>query len=524
MKFLLLILFPVLSTSLITSLTFDKIWMDTKTTQYSVRYFYTMNYSTPAPLILVQKNTNLIINVTNLLEDDVSVHLHGQTFQNNNQMDGVMMVTQCPIKYQTNFIINMIVEDHPGTFWYHDHSHNDQLRYTGLYGPLIVYDFDNPNYAKVDGDFVIMLHDIWSHPVQPVFPQYSSLITNSISSNTINPDLTSINTLSTISVNPGGIYRFRIVGVQEAIDHNIAFDSSYVTMTIEAIDGMPLSSPKTIKSFFLSIGQTVDLILTFSPDTPSNSIIPLYAKIYKWYNCVQPTYQIQCVRNYPAPKQYPYKKEKLVLFQVSNTIVKSIYNFPALRQTNINLSWDRYKIYNFDGSYKFGTQKFFHPQYTPLIASNLTLFELSSGFIFDKQNMNERVLRIFINNGYTPHPIHAHGQYMQVFCSGNLPFDISLIDSNCISANNLILRHTIFLDSYSWTAAIFEATNEGLWMMHCHRDQHSSRGMATILQYGLTNNLGSKYGLNCSAVSTGYINKINMYPIFLLFCLIKLLP
>ena len=67
--------------------------------------------------------------------DRISIHWHGQHQINTNFMDGVGLVTQCPIQPGSSF--RYIFRANPsGTFWYH--SHMGSQRAYGLFGALIV--------------------------------------------------------------------------------------------------------------------------------------------------------------------------------------------------------------------------------------------------------------------------------------------------------------------------------------------------------------------------------------------------
>ena len=76
--------------------------------------------------------------INHLLSEDVTVHWHGLHMVNNLWMDGVPYVTQCPIQPGFTFTYRFIA-DPIGTHWYHSHLNNQRM--DGLYGMLIVHDY-----------------------------------------------------------------------------------------------------------------------------------------------------------------------------------------------------------------------------------------------------------------------------------------------------------------------------------------------------------------------------------------------
>ncbi|CCO30984.1 hypothetical protein BN14_05018 [Rhizoctonia solani AG-1 IB] len=81
---------------------------------------------------------------------------------------------------------------------------------------------------------------------------------------------------------------------------------------------------------------------------------------------------------------------------------------------------------------------------------------------------------LIINNLDTAidHPYHSEG-------SGSL----SLEDAESVSYNttNPIRRDTHIIPASSWAVLRFEASNPGVWFMHCHIDWHLAEGFAAVV-------------------------------------------
>ncbi len=123
----------------------------------------TVNGSIPAPLIRLQEGRDVILNVTNQLDEDSSIHWHGVLLPNG--MDGVPLVTFPGIKPGETFTYRYPVRQH-GTYWYHSHSGlQEQI---GHYGPLVI-DPAEPEPFHFDRDYVVMLSDWTFHDPHTIY-------------------------------------------------------------------------------------------------------------------------------------------------------------------------------------------------------------------------------------------------------------------------------------------------------------------------------------------------------------------
>lgn len=113
----------------------------------------TVNGSVPAPLLRLREGSTATIRVTNLLDEDTSIHWHGIILPND--MDGVPLVTFPGIAPRSSFTYTFPVEQ-SGTYWYHSHSGmQEQL---GVYGPMII-DPAEPDATGYDREHVVLLSD-----------------------------------------------------------------------------------------------------------------------------------------------------------------------------------------------------------------------------------------------------------------------------------------------------------------------------------------------------------------------------
>ena len=113
----------------------------------------TVNGQLPAPLLRWREGDEIVLRVTNRLDEDTSIHWHGILVPY--QMDGVPGISFPGIKPGETFIYRFRVPQN-GTYWYHSHSGlQEQL---GHYGPLVI-EPRGPDPVEFDREHVIVLSD-----------------------------------------------------------------------------------------------------------------------------------------------------------------------------------------------------------------------------------------------------------------------------------------------------------------------------------------------------------------------------
>ena len=112
-----------------------------------------VNGQLPAPLLRWREGDDLVLNVTNLLDEDTSIHWHGILLPY--QMDGVPGVSFPGIKPGQTFNYEFPLRQ-AGTYWYHSHSGLQEQQ--GHYGPIIIEPAGS-DPVRYDREFVIVLSD-----------------------------------------------------------------------------------------------------------------------------------------------------------------------------------------------------------------------------------------------------------------------------------------------------------------------------------------------------------------------------
>lgn len=78
-----------------------------------------------------------------------------------------------------------------------------------------------------------------------------------------------------------------------------------------------------------------------------------------------------------------------------------------------------------------------------------------------------------VNAGTVAHPFHTHGH----------SFRIVATDGNPVPRDAQLTKDTVLVAPGERYDIIFEANNPGVWMAHCHIENHAANGMMTVIQY-----------------------------------------
>lgn len=115
----------------------------------------TINGSIPGPVLEFNEGDLAIINVTNKMDEETSVHWHGIILPN--IFDGVPYLTTPPIKPGETFEYRIPLNQ-SGTYWYHSHTMLQEQK--GVYGSIVIQ--PKEKILEYDEDLVVVLSD-WTN-------------------------------------------------------------------------------------------------------------------------------------------------------------------------------------------------------------------------------------------------------------------------------------------------------------------------------------------------------------------------
>ena len=425
-----------------------------------------------APIITGKKNDRFRINVVNQLSNDsmlmdTTVHWHGILQRGQNSMDGLGMVTQCPIAPNNNFTYDFVPYNQTGTYWYHSHI---GVQYCdGLRGPLIIYDPEDPYlgwYDVDDASTVITLTD-WYHVPAHLVPRqvipHAALI-NGMGSYIGGPSMPH----AIINVEWGKRYRFRLLNIACKPNYIFAIDGHRFTV-IEA-DGENVQ-PYEVDSIQIYAAQRYSFIMQADQE-PDNYWIHADANTGANGTAI--------LRYAGAPDAKPINRTTPSSSPLNETYLAPLVPeaYPGFQNPEPDIKINLVLGKNMT-SYNYlmnGVQ--YTPPDTPVLLQLLSgkthaIDILPKGSIYAlPRNKIVEVSMPPDDAPGRPHPFHLHGHKFGVVRSaGATGYNyvnpvMRDVTNTGVPGDNVTIR--------------FVTNNPGPWMLHCHIDFHLYVGMAIV--------------------------------------------
>ncbi|KAL3721671.1 hypothetical protein ACJRO7_034067 [Eucalyptus globulus] len=442
----------------------------------------TINGKTPGPTILARQGDTIIVEVTNrLVTENLAIHWHGIRQIRSPWSDGTEGVTQCPILPGDTFTYRFIV-DRPGTYLYH--AHYGMQREAGLYGSIRVLLPDGvAEPFTYDHDRSIILND-WYH--------------------------------ASTYEQAAGLSSIPFVWVEEPQGHN---------MTVVEADGHYVE-PIVVQNLFIYSGETYSVLIKIDQEPSRNYWItsnivgrnatattPPGLAILNYYpnhpkrvpptdppagpiwNDIAPrlaqSVAIKARQGYvhtPPPKS----DRAIVLLNTQNKI--DGYNRWSVNNVSFTLPHTPYLIalkenlhHVFDQHpppdrlHDFTTYDIYGVVNNTNATSSNAIYRLKFNSTVDIILQNANTMTV--NNSET-HPWHLHGHDFWVLGYGTGKFDAEN-DPKKYNLANPIMKNTVAVHPYGWTALRFVADNPGVWAFHCHIESHFYMGMGVVFEEGV---------------------------------------
>ncbi|KAL2531498.1 Cupredoxin superfamily protein [Abeliophyllum distichum] len=499
----------------------------------------TLNGRSPGPSIIAQQGDTIIVELKNsLLTENAAIHWHGIRQIGTPWFDGTEGVTQCPILPGDTFVYKFVV-DRPGTYLYH--AHYGMQREAGLYGSIRVSLPDGESEPfSYDYDRSIILSD-WYHtstyeqaaglssiPFVWVGEPHSILIqgkgrfncsTPGIEAglcNATNPECTPY----ALTVIPRKTYRLRIGSLTSL--SALSFEIEGHNMTVVEADGHYVE-PFVVQNLFIYSGETYSVLIKADQD-PSrnywasakvvsrNSNTPNGLAIFNYYpnhprrnpptvpppgprwNDTEPRFAqsiaIKSHQGYIHPP--PQTSDRVIVMlntqnRINGNVRWSINNVSFnLPHTPYLISLKHNLLHTFDQSplpegYDFANYDIYSIAKNVNATTSSGIYKLKFNTTVDIILQNANTMNL--NNSET-HPWHLHGHDFWVVGYGKGKFD-KFKDPKNYNLVNPIMKNTVPVHPYGWTALRFRADNPGVWAFHCHIESHFFMGMGVVFEEGI---------------------------------------
>jgi FtsP/CotA-like multicopper oxidase with cupredoxin domain len=411
-------------------------------------------------------------------------------------MDGAPAIQQCPIAPGKSFTYRFIADLY-GTSWYHSHYSAQYIG--GIIGAMVIHGPKNYHYDVDVGP--VILSDYYHTPYDTLVERLmtpnivTSLESSTSDNNLINgknnfncslePTTTPCNDnagLSKFHFEPGKYHRLRLINTgAEGLQH---FSIDGHTLEVIAADFVPMvkSSHNVVP---LAIGQRLDVIV-YASGKPGDSYW-MRSIIQSCSSAKTPT--ALAVVYYPDadetkdPTSQPWKDDLPPCNDLDPSFLAPFYPstpLPPAEMHNLNISFGPnatgYWIWTMNGVSYRGDYN------APTLLVNKAVRDTGKPFDFpsfynvyptNPGNDTTQVVLWHLNNVFpVTHPIHFHGHNMYLLSQGDGPWDGTIT-----SSPNPPRRDVYILPPSGHLVFSYNATNPGVWPMHCHIAFHASTGL-----------------------------------------------
>nr|XP_022909664.1 laccase-13-like [Onthophagus taurus] len=484
---------------------------------------YTINQQLPGPAIHVCQNDIVLIDVTNRIPGrSLSLHFRGQSQEESPFMDGVPMITQCPITSYTTFQYKFRAST-SGTHFYSAHS--GALAANGIYGALIVRQPARLEPNKRYYDFDEKVHSIM---ISEWLPGFVSDLDYQIEQPTdilVNGKLKSDPPIFTVSY--GNRYRFRLSYSATIAGCPITFSINNHPIKVISVDGNP-TNPYEVRSVTLNKGERIDFILkakqqfgdyfikfnsTCFPKISGEGIIRYSERNKSVIEEIETETTVRefntgvcdsklgrvCIGDIHAVKKIPrVLKDKLVdkklFFDFSSILIQNEEQGDANRKihtvNNITFIYPSSplltQIYDVPASTLCNTlflpEKCKHSHLCECTYIENIPLDSTVELIISNQNADA-----------SEYIFHLHGYHFYIIGSRQfqnpVPLDLlkTMDENEDLFSRNLInppLKDTIRVPKFGIVAVRFIANNPGFWMLRDERTKIWSQGLDVVLKVG----------------------------------------
>ncbi|XP_051117912.1 L-ascorbate oxidase-like [Andrographis paniculata] len=499
----------------------------------------TINGATPGPTIVADQGDTVVVELKNsLLTENVAIHWHGIRQIGTPWMDGTEGVTQCPILPGQTFVYKFVV-DRPGTYLYH--AHYGMQREAGLYGSIRVslpegqsepfaYDYDRSiiltdwyhksTYEQAAG--LSSIPFVWVGEPQSILIQGKGRFdctTPGIESgrcNATNPECVPY----ALTVVPGKTYRLRVGSLTALAALSLEIEGH--NMTVVESDGHYVE-PFVVKNLFIYSGETYSVLITANQN-PSrnywlsakvvsrNSTTPNGLAVFnyypnhprrspptappagpRWDDVAARESQSAAVKSHRGYIHTPPQKSDRVITMLNTQNRQHGRVRWSVNNVTYNLPHTPYLIaykHNLTGAFDQtpppeGYDEASYDIYSVAKNVNATAsdgaYRLKFNTTVDIILQNANTMNV---NNSESHPWHLHGHDFWVLAHGAGKFNWSR-DAGKFNLVDPIMKNTVVVHPFGWTALRFRADNPGVWAFHCHIESHFYMGMGVVFEEGV---------------------------------------
>jgi len=454
----------------------DRAWMQLSPTpvikhingkDYSM---YGYNKQIPGPLITTTQGNTIIVDVENNIDFETTLHWHGARLEN--KFDGVPEHTQDAIQPGDRYRQEVYVPDE-GIYWYHPHVREDLQQDMGLYGNFLVKPKDTNAYNPVNEEEVIILDDLMLDENGENVPYGKEHPNFALMGRFGNVMLVNGSTDYMKTFNAGSVVRFYVTNVANTRTFKFSVPGAKMKLVgsdvgryeeDEFIDDVTIAPAERyiVEVLFEDPGTYV--LKHISPlaeyDLGEFTVVqtPVMTSYETLFNTVR-SYEdvIADIDSYREYFDRPIDKTITLDIEMGESLAGMDHG--AMEHDDSGIEWeDTMPAMNATMASEDFQWKIIDEETGE--ANMDFMWEFEKGDIAKIRIINEE-------DSAHPmqHPIHFHGQRFLVLS----------IDG--VKQQNLVWKDTVLVPIGSTADLLFDMSNPGDWMFHCHIAEHLSNGM-----------------------------------------------
>jgi FtsP/CotA-like multicopper oxidase with cupredoxin domain len=439
------------------------------------------NGSIPGPTLRVPQGASVTVNVRNDADSETTVHWHGLRLDN--AYDGVPFDTQAPIPPGGTFTYRLRCPD-PGVYWYHPHMREDYGLELGLYGNLVVTPANDDYWAPANREVVVTVDDVLiengsifafdrSGPTHVAMGRFGNVmlaggetsldfeaqtgeVVRFYFTNTANARLFNL-------ALPGA--RMKLVGGDSGrCEHEAYIEEALLAPSERAIVDVLFDTPGRVPLQHRTPDRTYQLGSVHVSDVAAT---PSYVKAF---DTLRTSNELQAER-IQIDGEYGREPDKTLTLM---SLIPGHNNDPD--PTATGESEHRHHVHFEKPQDGLEWEDLMPEMNAATNAQNMswTLIDEDAGTAHDDIDWSFRVgdrVKIRLVNPidqhhpmYHPFHIHGAGRFL-------------VLSVNDVPHPNLVWKDTVLVPAGHTVDILFEVTNPGLWMAHCHIAEHNQGGM-----------------------------------------------
>ncbi|KAJ5768351.1 hypothetical protein N7533_000934 [Penicillium manginii] len=498
------------------------------------RWTLAINGTIPGPTLEVNWGDTVVVHLLNKLPSTVrngtSMHFHGIRQHYTNPSDGVVSITQCPIRPGERMTYRWRATQY-GTTWYH--SHIGLQTWEGAFGGIIIHGPASANYDDDKGTIFLndwdtrTVDELWEYAQKSGPPTVDNGLINGMNVFGEDGDPAQSGKRFTMSFIPGRSYRLRIGNA--ACDTHFKFSIDHHTLTVIAADLVPIRPYKTTV-LDIAVGQRYDIIV-HANQNPTDLSSTFWLRAIPQTSCSKNSNaaNIRGIITYATsdsctdedathitpiitadltlPEKITYNKS----LPVGITLDSNQHYRWTLNGTSMQLDWANPTLQS------LSTQAPDHDS---------TNTNTSSNAVIDLPDPDAWAIIIIETTLAAPHPVHLHGHDFLIVAQGQGPYryryrppadvdfrstpararardqelgldaastktqtqaetqaqtqspNVRAGDGEAITflSGSLPKRDTALLPASGHLVIAFKTDNPGAWLLHCHIGWHLEQG------------------------------------------------